>query len=59
MRTNSLELIDKAIGSKIWVIMREKREFTGTLTGFDDYVSTYLLLPPTARERKAGADEGV
>ena len=56
-----LELIDKAIGSRIWVVMKTgqfcplrragttltlplfhciaEREFTGTLLGFDDYVS--------------------
>ncbi|ORY77996.1 like-Sm ribonucleo protein [Leucosporidium creatinivorum] len=37
-----LELIDKAIGSKIWVIMKTEREFTGTLLGFDDYVNMVL-----------------
>lgn len=34
-----LELIDKCIGSKIWVLMKTNREFVGTLSGFDDYVS--------------------
>ncbi|EXX73448.1 Lsm5p [Rhizophagus irregularis DAOM 197198w] len=38
-----LELIDKCIGSKIWVIMKSEREFTGTLLGFDDYVSILLI----------------
>ena len=33
------ELIDKCIGSRIWVIMKSDREFTGTLLGFDDFVS--------------------
>ncbi|KAJ1967841.1 RNA-binding protein lsm5 [Dispira parvispora] len=37
-----LELIDKCIGSKIWVIMRSDREFVGTLSGFDDYVNMVL-----------------
>ncbi|KAF8807303.1 like-Sm ribonucleoprotein [Phlegmacium glaucopus] len=37
-----LELIDKCIGSKIWVIMKSEREFTGTLLGFDDYVNIVL-----------------
>ncbi|KDE05727.1 U6 snRNA-associated Sm-like protein LSm5 [Microbotryum lychnidis-dioicae p1A1 Lamole] len=40
--TLPLELIDKAIGSKIWVIMKTEREFTGTLLGFDDYVNMVL-----------------
>ena len=34
-----LELIDRCIGSRIWVIMKNDREFTGTLLGFDDFVS--------------------
>ena len=33
------ELIDKCIGSQIWVIMKSEREFTGKLLGFDDFVS--------------------
>ncbi|KAF0438096.1 LSM-domain-containing protein [Gigaspora margarita] len=37
-----LELIDKCIGSKIWVIMKSEKEFTGTLLGFDDYVNMVL-----------------
>lgn len=35
------ELIDRCIGSRIWVIMKSDREFTGTLLGFDDFVSEY------------------
>ena len=34
-----LELIDKAIGSRIWILMRGTKEIVGTLRGFDDYVS--------------------
>ena len=33
-----LELIDKAIGSQLWILMRGKTEIVGTLRGFDDYV---------------------
>lgn len=33
------ELIDRCIGSRIWVVMKSEREFTGKLLGFDDYVS--------------------
>jgi U6 snRNA-associated Sm-like protein LSm5 len=36
-----LELVDRCIGSSIWVLMKNEREFTGTLMGFDDYVSEY------------------
>lgn len=38
----AIELIDKCIGSKIWVVMKSEKEFTGTLLGFDDYVSILL-----------------
>lgn len=37
-----LELIDKCIGSRIWVIMKGDKEIVGTLTGFDDYVNMVL-----------------
>lgn len=36
-----LELVDRCIGSSIWVLMKNEREFTGTLKGFDDYVSEW------------------
>lgn len=38
-----LELVDRCIGSPIWVVMKNEREFTGTLMGFDDYVSECCL----------------
>lgn len=38
-----LELIDKAIGSKIWILLRGTKEIVGTLRGFDDYVSSISL----------------
>jgi len=37
-----LELIDKAIGSQIWILLRGTKEVVGTLRGFDDYVSFLL-----------------
>ncbi|KAK7967457.1 U6 snRNA-associated Sm-like protein LSm5 [Apiospora aurea] len=44
-----LELIDKCVGSRIWVVMKgdkgmvaETAEFSGTLVGFDDYVNMVL-----------------
>ncbi|RKP15205.1 U6 snRNA-associated Sm-like protein LSm5 [Piptocephalis cylindrospora] len=37
-----LELIDKCIGSRIWVLMKDEKEFVGTLRGFDDYVNMVL-----------------
>jgi hypothetical protein len=35
-----LELIDKCIGQRIHVIMKQDKEFVGTLLGFDDFIST-------------------
>ena len=29
-----LELIDKCVGSRLWVVMKNEREFVGTLRGF-------------------------
>ncbi|PVF97435.1 putative U6 snRNA-associated Sm-like protein LSm5 [Serendipita vermifera] len=37
-----LELIDRCIGSRITVILKNDREFTGTLLGFDDFVNMVL-----------------
>ena len=37
-RVLPLELIDQAIGSQIWILMRGSKEIVGTLRGFDDYV---------------------
>ncbi|KAI3553554.1 U6 snRNA-associated Sm-like protein LSm5 [Colletotrichum lupini] len=37
-----LELIDKCVGSRIWVVMKGDKEFSGTLLGFDDYVNMVL-----------------
>ncbi|KAJ3020655.1 RNA-binding protein lsm5 [Thoreauomyces humboldtii] len=37
-----LELVDRCIGSRIWVVMKSEKEFTGTLLGFDDYVNMVL-----------------
>jgi len=45
-----LELIDKAIGSRIWILMRGSKEIVGTLRGFDDYVSIEYPLEVTELE---------
>jgi len=37
-----LELVDKCIGSRIWVILKNEREIVGTLIGFDDFVNMVL-----------------
>ena len=37
-----LELVDKAIGSRIHILMKTNQEFIGTLSGFDDFVNVVL-----------------
>ena len=37
-----LELVDKCVGSQLWVVMKQNKEFTGTLLGFDEYVNMVL-----------------
>ncbi|KAI9008033.1 hypothetical protein BC832DRAFT_403846 [Gaertneriomyces semiglobifer] len=37
-----LELVDRCVGSRIWVLMKSEKEFAGTLLGFDDYVNMVL-----------------
>jgi len=36
------ELIDRCIGSQIWVIMKGDKELVGTLRGFDVFVNMVL-----------------
>jgi U6 snRNA-associated Sm-like protein LSm5 len=37
-----LELVDAAIGTRVWIILRGAREFCGLLRGFDNYVNLFL-----------------
>ncbi len=37
-----LELVDKCVGDRLWVILKSDREFVGTLKGYDDYVNILL-----------------
>ncbi|KAK4877760.1 hypothetical protein RN001_010266 [Aquatica leii] len=37
-----LELVDKCIGSRIHIIMKNDKEIVGTLLGFDDFVNMLL-----------------
>ena len=37
-----LELVDKCIGSPIWVLMKGDKELTGTLKGYDDFVNIVM-----------------
>jgi len=44
-----LELIDKCIGSSLWIIMKGNKELVGTLRGFDEYVNMVRApLPPAS-----------
>jgi U6 snRNA-associated Sm-like protein LSm5 len=36
------ELIDKCIGSRMWILMKGDKEIVGTLRGFDVYVNMVL-----------------
>ena len=36
------ELVDRCVGSRIWVIMKGEKERVGTLRGFDVYVNMVL-----------------
>ena len=37
-----LGMLDKCINHSVWVIMKGKREFAGTLLGFDDFFNMVL-----------------
>ncbi|KAI3431746.1 hypothetical protein D9Q98_004788 [Chlorella vulgaris] len=36
------ELIDRCVGSKVWVVLRGDKEIEGTLRGFDVFVNMVL-----------------
>lgn len=37
-----MSVLDECVGHKLWIIMKGKREFAGTLRGFDDYFNMVL-----------------
>lgn len=41
-RCRPSELLDKCIGSQVWIIMKGDKEIVGKLRGFDDYVNMVL-----------------
>lgn len=50
-----LQIVDLSLGSRIRVLMKDSREVTGILAGFDDYLNLILenavatsIIPPTA-----------
>lgn len=52
------ELVDKCIGSRIHIIMKNDKEMVGTLLGFDDFVNM-LLEDVTEYEREEGGGRRV
>ncbi|XP_038665742.1 U6 snRNA-associated Sm-like protein LSm5 isoform X2 [Scyliorhinus canicula] len=45
-----LELVDKCIGSRIHIVMKNDKEIVGTLLGFDDFVNvTEFEITPEGR----------
>jgi U6 snRNA-associated Sm-like protein LSm5 len=36
-------LLDKCIGSKVWIIMKGDKEIIGVLRGYDDYMRKVIL----------------
>ncbi|ELT88979.1 hypothetical protein CAPTEDRAFT_188465 [Capitella teleta] len=40
--SSTRELVDKCIGSKIHIVMKNDKEIVGTLLGFDDFVNMVL-----------------
>ena len=54
-----LELVDKCIGSRIWVIMKGDKEVVGTLRGFDEYVNMVGPRRPSPRAAAAARQRGV
>eukprot|EP00826_Nyctotherus_ovalis_P045703 TRINITY_DN5086_c0_g1_i4.p1 TRINITY_DN5086_c0_g1~~TRINITY_DN5086_c0_g1_i4.p1 ORF type:complete len:108 (+),score=11.11 TRINITY_DN5086_c0_g1_i4:81-404(+) len=38
-----LELLEKCMGNKIWIITKAKKELVGILRGFDDYLSNHFF----------------
>jgi U6 snRNA-associated Sm-like protein LSm5 len=42
--TLPIELLDKCIGNKVWIIMKSDKELVGVLRGFDDYFRKMSLI---------------
>jgi small nuclear ribonucleoprotein (snRNP)-like protein len=52
-----LELVDRCVGSRLWVLMRGDRELVGTLRGFDEFVN--MILEDVTEFESTGADGDV
>lgn len=51
-----LEVMDKCIGRKMWVVMKENKEFYGTLVGFDEFMNMQM---EECKEYSVSARDGV
>ena len=45
-----LEVLDKCVGRKLWILMKNDREYFGTLTGFTDEQSMLALVLQDVKE---------
>jgi small nuclear ribonucleoprotein (snRNP)-like protein len=52
-----LELVDRCVGSRLWVLMRGDRELVGTLRGFDEFVN--MVLEDVTEYEASGIDGDV
>lgn len=44
MSIQPLHVLDKCIGERVWILMKNKKEFVGLLKGFDEYMRKYIYL---------------
>lgn len=45
-----LEVLDKCVGRKLWILMKNDKEYFGTLTGFTDESSMLALILQDVKE---------
>ena len=45
-----LEVLDKCVGRKLWILMKNDKEYFGTLTGFTDDQSNLALIMQNVKE---------
>lgn len=53
------DLLEKCIGSQIWILMKGEKELVGTLTGLDAYVNMVLTDVKEYDRSESGAMEEV
>ena len=50
-----LEILDRCLGAKLWVLLKGGGEFVGTLRGFDDFVNMVGRFAARGRPKRAAA----